>query len=57
MTVMTSSITRGDHRVVFNRAAAASQAFSRQFPEVAEELALARKEKRRAVCPPRRSRG
>ena len=36
--VMTSSITRGDHRVVFNRAAAASQAFSRQFPEVEVEL-------------------
>ena len=38
VTVMTSSVTRGDHRVVFNRAAAASQAFSRDFPEVEEEL-------------------
>jgi phosphatidylserine/phosphatidylglycerophosphate/cardiolipin synthase-like enzyme len=48
VTIMTSSITRGDHRVVFNRAAAASQAFSREFPEVAEELELARKERRPA---------
>lgn len=47
VTVMTSSVTRGDHRVVFNRAAAASQAFSRQFPEVEAELNLARKEKRK----------
>jgi hypothetical protein len=46
VTVMTSSVTRGDHRVVFNRAAAASQAFSRQFPEVEAELNLARKERR-----------
>jgi len=46
VTVMTSSVTRGDHRVVFNRAAAASQAFSRQFPEVEAELDLARKERR-----------
>ncbi len=53
VTVMTSSVTRGDHRVVFNRAAAASQAFSRDFPEVEAELAAARKEKREAVMPPR----
>ena len=53
ITVMTSSITRGDHRVVFNRAAAASQAFSRQFPEVEEELERARKEKRKPVMPAR----
>jgi len=53
ITVMTSSITRGDHRVVFNRAAAASQAFARQFPEVAEELDKARDEKREPVMPPR----
>jgi hypothetical protein len=51
VTVMTSSITRGDHRVVFNRAAAASQAFSRRFPEVEDELAAARKEKRDPVLP------
>ncbi|MBA3749132.1 MAG: phospholipase [Solirubrobacterales bacterium] len=53
VTVMTSSIVRGDHRVVFNRAAAASQAFSRQFPEVEAELAAARKAKREPVMPPR----
>lgn len=46
VTVTTSSVTRGDHRVVFNRAAAASQAFAREFPEVEAELNLARKEKR-----------
>jgi hypothetical protein len=53
VTVMTSSVTRGDHRVVFNRAAAASQAFTREFPEVAEELDAARTEKREPVLPPR----
>jgi hypothetical protein len=53
ITVMTSSIVRGDHRVVFNRAAAASQAFSRQFPEVEVELAAARKERREPVMPPK----
>jgi phosphatidylserine/phosphatidylglycerophosphate/cardiolipin synthase-like enzyme len=46
VTVTTSSVTRGDHRVVFNRAAAASQAFARRFPEVEAELNLARKEHR-----------
>jgi PLD-like domain len=53
ITVDTSSITRGDHRVVFNRAAAASQAFTRQFPEVDAELEAARKAKREPVMPPR----
>ncbi|MDX6676937.1 MAG: hypothetical protein QOE31_989, partial [Solirubrobacteraceae bacterium] len=53
VTVMTSSVTRGDHRVVFNRAAAASQAFSRDFPEVEAELAAAKKEHREPVMPPR----
>ena len=38
VTVMTASVTRGDHRIVFNRAAAASQAFSREFPEVQAAL-------------------
>jgi hypothetical protein len=52
--VKTSSVARGDHRVVFNRAAAASQAFSREFPEVANEFALAKREKRPAKpLPPR----
>jgi hypothetical protein len=53
VTVMTSSTVRGDHRVVFNRAAAASQAFSREFPEVEVELAAARKEHREPVMPPK----
>ena len=53
VTIMTSSITRGDHRIVFNRAAAASQAFTRQFPEVEAGLKAARKAKRPAVMPPR----
>ena len=48
VTVMTSSVTRGDHRVVFNRAAAASQAFSREFPEVQAAIDAARKAKHRA---------
>ncbi|HTN25406.1 MAG TPA: phospholipase D-like domain-containing protein [Solirubrobacteraceae bacterium] len=43
VTVMTASITRGDHRIVFNRAAAASQAFSREFPEVRAAIDAARK--------------
>ena len=51
VTVTTSSVARGDHRVVFNRAAAASQAFKREFPEVATELDAARKEKREPVLP------
>jgi hypothetical protein len=51
--VTTSSASEGEHRVIFNRAAAASQAFSRDFPEVAEELDAARREKRRPVLPSR----
>jgi hypothetical protein len=51
--VKTSSVARGDHRVVFNRAAAASQAFSREFPEVTAEIDLARKEKRDVTLPPK----
>jgi hypothetical protein len=53
VTVVTSSSTQGEHRVLFNRAAAASQAFSRDFPEVATELEAARKEKRDVRLPPR----
>jgi PLD-like domain len=52
LTVTTASVQRGDHRVLFNRAAAASQAFSREFPEVDAELAAARKEHRQPVLPP-----
>ena len=51
--VNTSSVTTGTHRVLFNRAAAASQAFHRDFPEVAEELAAAKREKRPVVLPER----
>ena len=36
----------GEHGVLFNRAAAASQAFSRKFPEVEVELEAARKDRR-----------
>jgi phospholipase D-like protein len=49
VTVTTASVTRGDHRIIFNRAAAASQAFAREFPEVEAELNLARKEHRPAA--------
>ncbi|MEY2517711.1 MAG: hypothetical protein QOJ89_5069, partial [bacterium] len=51
ITVTTSSVTRGDHRVTFNRAAAASQAFTREFPDVAAELDAARKAKRPPELP------
>lgn len=53
VTVVTPSAAQGEHRVLFNRAAAASQAFSRDFPEVEEELEAARKEKRPVELPPR----
>lgn len=43
--VTTASLS-GEHGVVFNRAAAASQAFSRKFPAVEEKIKAARKEKR-----------
>jgi phosphatidylserine/phosphatidylglycerophosphate/cardiolipin synthase-like enzyme len=36
--VTTSSTDEGDHRVIFNRAAAASQAFSREFPGLGERM-------------------
>jgi phosphatidylserine/phosphatidylglycerophosphate/cardiolipin synthase-like enzyme len=51
--VTTSSASQGEHRILFNRAAAASQAFSRDFPEVDVELDAARREKREPVLPPR----
>jgi len=51
VTVTTSSTARGDHRVVFNRAAAASQAFTREFPDVVVELDAARKAKRPVALP------
>jgi hypothetical protein len=51
-TVVTASVSEGEHRILFNRAAAASQAFSRDFPEVDAELRAARKEKREPQLPP-----
>lgn len=38
VTAVTSSASEGEHRVLFNRAAAASQAFSRDFPETTKKL-------------------
>lgn len=40
--VKTASLSAGKHSIIFNRAAAASQAFSRKFPEVEAELDRAR---------------
>jgi hypothetical protein len=51
VTVRTSSASSGTHRVLFNRAAAASQAFRREFPEVDADLAAARKAKQPVVLP------
>ena len=41
--VTTHRVDRGDHGILFNRAAAASQAFSRKFPEVEEAIEAARR--------------
>ncbi|MGG6298259.1 phospholipase D-like domain-containing protein [Leptolyngbya sp. AN02str] len=46
--VRTASMTQGDHQVIFNRAAAASQAFSRKFPQIADQLDAARRQKQPA---------
>ncbi len=43
VTVRTAAISRGSHAILFNRAAAASQAFSRDFPHVEQALDAARK--------------
>jgi phosphatidylserine/phosphatidylglycerophosphate/cardiolipin synthase-like enzyme len=43
VTVRTASSRRGRHVIVFNRAAAASQAFSRKFPEVEQAIDAARR--------------
>jgi phosphatidylserine/phosphatidylglycerophosphate/cardiolipin synthase-like enzyme len=51
--VKTHRVDTGDHSVLFNRAAAASQAFSRDFPEVDAAIDAARKAKRPVVLPPR----
>jgi len=49
--VRTESVRRGEHRVLFNRAAAASQAFSRKFPDIDAELAKAKEEGRPQELP------
>jgi hypothetical protein len=49
--VRTESVRRGEHRILFNRAAAASQAFSRKFPDIDEELAKAKAEGRPQELP------
>jgi phosphatidylserine/phosphatidylglycerophosphate/cardiolipin synthase-like enzyme len=41
--VRTASAIAGEHRVLFNRAAAASQAFSKKFPETARAMSQARR--------------
>jgi phosphatidylserine/phosphatidylglycerophosphate/cardiolipin synthase-like enzyme len=43
--VKTAGVSSGEHSIIFNRAAAASQAFSRKFPEVEAALKQARKAK------------
>jgi hypothetical protein len=42
LTVRTSATDTGEHRVIFNRAAAASQAFSRDFNELAAKMTAAK---------------
>lgn len=49
--VRTESTSTGEHSVLFNRAAAASQAFSRKFPEVEAEIDQARRENRDVRLP------
>lgn len=46
LTVTTQSVHGSEHAVLFNRAAAASQAFSKKFPEVEAELEAARRARR-----------
>jgi hypothetical protein len=54
VTAKTDAFRTGTHGVLFNRAAAASQAFSRDFPEVAAALDAARKARQPAPpLPPR----
>jgi phosphatidylserine/phosphatidylglycerophosphate/cardiolipin synthase-like enzyme len=50
VTLRTESLADGEHSVIFNRAAAASQAFSRDFPEIEKMLDEARRKK--APVPP-----
>ncbi len=45
VTVKTASVDSGEQRVLFNRAAAASQAFTRKFPDLDEQIKAAQKAK------------
>ncbi len=47
-----SAGAQGRHLILFNRAAAASQAFSKKFPDVEADLDAARREGRRPELPP-----
>jgi len=49
ITVKTSSMSKGEHSVLFNRAAAASQAFARKFQTLAQRIGEAPKGKKKAV--------
>jgi len=48
--VKTASISGGKHRILFNRAAAASQAFSRKFRTISDKLDKAKKGKKSQVA-------
>jgi phosphatidylserine/phosphatidylglycerophosphate/cardiolipin synthase-like enzyme len=50
--VRSAGAPRGRHLVLFNRAAAASQAFSKKFPDVEADLDAARREGRHPELPP-----
>lgn len=51
VTVTTESTTKSKHSVLFNRAAAASQAFSRKFPDFEAQRAAAKKAGKPLVLP------
>lgn len=53
VTARTSSAVSGEHRVTFNRAAAASQAFAREFPGLTEKLDAMPHSKESAQLPPK----
>src|SRR5204862_6835564 len=50
--IRTASVISGEHKVIFNRAAAASQAFARDFPGLAEKLDKTPHRKEAAQLPP-----
>jgi PLD-like domain len=49
--VTTSTVDRGEHRVIFNRAAAASQAFARTFPGLGAKLDAAEAKRQEVRLP------